>query len=220
MKKWLFVLLLAGISTQLAMAQDKPRFWDDVQVIKAWDKIYYPPEHPVLFIGSSSIRVWHDVERTFAPYVAMNRGIGGAIINDITFYLNDLVFPYKPKQIVIYVGDNDIPEATATADTILIRTKALLEGIRAKMPEVSILYMSIKPSPSRAKWMDKVKAANGLIRSYIATQQNMRFVDIFTPMLDANGNARAELFRNDMLHMNSKGYNIWKKAILPYLIKG
>ncbi|RAJ77498.1 lysophospholipase L1-like esterase [Chitinophaga dinghuensis] len=218
MKKWLFVLLLAGISTQLALAQEKPRFWDDVQVIKAWDKIYYPPEHPVLFIGSSSIRVWHDVERTFAAYTAMNRGIGGAVINDIIFYLNDIVLPYKPKQIVIYVGDNDIPEAPA--DTILSRTKALLEGIRAKMPEVPILYMSIKPSPSRAKWLDRVKDANTLIKNYIATQQKMRFVDICTPMLDTKGNARPELFRNDMLHMNSKGYDIWKKAIAPYLIKG
>ncbi|MBV7530320.1 GDSL-type esterase/lipase family protein [Chitinophaga sp. sic0106] len=218
MKKLLLVMLVA-VQAFTAAAQEKPRYWDDVQVIKKFDQMYTPPAHPLLFIGSSSIRKWGDLERTFAPFTAMNRGIGGAIVNDIIFYLNDIVFPYQPKQIVIYVGDNDVAKEEFTADTILQHTKELLTAIRAKLPEVPVVYISIKPSPARAKWMDKIKAANQLIRDYVSSQKQMQFVDIFKPMQDAKGNNRPDLFLQDMVHMNSKGYDIWRKALLPYLKK-
>jgi len=218
MKKLLSVMV-AAVLTLAATAQEKPRYWEDVQTIKKYDQLYTPPAHPLLFIGSSSIRKWGDLERTFAPYTAMNRGVGGAVINDIIFYLNDLVFAYQPKQIVIYVGDNDAAKEEYTADTILHHTQQLLTTIRAKLPQTPIVYISIKPSPSREKFMDKIKAANKLIRDYVATQPHMQFVDVFRPMLDAKGHNRPELFLDDMLHMNSKGYDIWRKALLPYLKK-
>ena len=200
-------------------AQNNPPFWADVQTIKSYDKMYEPPVNPILFIGSSSIRKWNDLERTFASYVVMNRGIGGAVTNDITRYLDDIVFPYHPRQIVIYVGENDLPQQQATADSVLERTKALIAGIRQKLPEVPILYISIKPSPSREQWRDKCVKSNALIKEYISHEKGLTYIDIYSLMLDKNGKSRPELFVADMLHMRPEGYAIWRAAIKPHLLK-
>ncbi|MBN9296344.1 MAG: GDSL family lipase [Filimonas sp.] len=217
MKK-ISILLCCFAYITLANAQEKPRFWDDVQTIKKYDKMYAPPANPILFIGSSSIRKWDDLERTFAPYVVMNRGIGGAVTNDITYYLNDIVFPYNPRQIFIFVGENDLPDSATNGDSIFARTKVLLNSIREKLPEVPIGYISLKPSPVRDQFRPKAIRANALIKEWVATQKNVTFIDIFTPMMK-DGNSRPELFVKDMLHMNSLGYAIWRAAVEPLLLK-
>ena len=202
-----------------AFAQSKPDFWDDVQTIKKFDQLYQHPVNPVLFVGSSSIRKWDDLAQVFAKYNALNRGIGGAVTNDIIFYLNDIVFPYNPRQIVLYVGENDLPNEKTTPDSVLNRTKNLYKSIRAKLPNVPILYISIKPSPSRDKFRDKAVAANALIKDFLAKETNTKFVDIYSLMLTKDGKNRPELFVSDMLHMNAAGYAIWKKAVEKYLLK-
>lgn len=217
MKK-ISILLCCFAYITFANAQEKPRFWDDVQTIKKYDKMYAPPANPILFIGSSSIRKWDDLERTFAPYVVMNRGIGGAVTNDITYYLNDIVFPYNPRQIFIFVGENDLPDSATNGDSIFARTKVLLNSIREKLPEVPIGYISLKPSPVRDQFRPKAIRANALIKEWVATQKNVTFIDIFTPMMK-DGNSRPELFVKDMLHMNSQGYAIWRTAVEPLLLK-
>ena len=218
-KAVVFIILSVVCFIQQLSAQDHPAFWDDVQVIRKYDSIYAPPDHPILFIGSSSIRKWDDLERTFAKYVVMNRGIGGAQVNDITHYVNDIVFPYHPRQIVIYVGDNDIVDEQTTADSISVRTKRLLQVIRTELPDIPIAYISIKPSPVREKFLDKAMAANELIKNFIQSQKNMVFIDVFHRMVNPQGKPRPELFINDRLHMNQEGYKIWRKAVKPLLIK-
>lgn len=218
MKKAMLLLLISITILQVGQAQDNPPFWDDVQTIKHYDQMYAPPANPILFVGSSSIRKWEDMERTFASYDVMNRGIGGAKVNDIIFYLNDIVFPYHPREIVLYVGENDIPDG-ATPDTVLERTKKLITGIRERLPETPITYISIKPSPSRDKYRQTVQDANSLIKEYLETQHKITWVDVFTPMLTKDGNSRPEIFQSDMLHLNKDGYKIWKELIQPTLIK-
>ncbi|SFW64377.1 GDSL-type esterase/lipase family protein [Chitinophaga sancti] len=218
MKKAMLLLLICLTGVQVSQAQDKPRFQEDVQTIKHYDQMYAPPANPILFVGSSSIRKWEDLERTFASYEVMNRGIGGAKVNDIIFYLDDIVFPYHPREIVLYVGENDIPDGVP-ADTVLARTKNLIAGIRAKLPETPITYISIKPSPSRDKYRQTVQESNTLIKEFLKTQHKITWVDVYTPMLTKEGNSRPEIFQSDMLHLNKDGYKIWKKLIQPTLIK-
>jgi lysophospholipase L1-like esterase len=219
MKRSFLSLFLISFLTITAFAQNKPNFWDDVQTIKKYDQMYKAPVHPVLFVGSSSIRKWDDCTQVFAKYNALNRGIGGAVINDITYYLNDVVFPYQPKQIVLYVGENDLVNEAVTPDTVLNRTIRLYEGIRAKLPNVPIVYISIKPSPSRDKYKEKAVASNSLIKKFLAGEANVKFVDVYPLMLTKDGKLRPELFVGDMLHMNAAGYAIWRKAVEPYLLK-
>lgn len=215
----LLCALLFAASVTVLQAQDKPRFWDDVQTIKQFDKMYNPPAHPILFTGSSSIRKWDDLERSFASYVVLNRGIGGAIVNDITFYLNDIVFPYHPRQIVLYVGENDLPDEASTADSVLQRTERLFHLIRNKLPDVPIVYISMKPSPSREKFQQKAIEANALIKDFLSKEKQTVFIDVFHAMLTADGKTRPELFVSDMLHMSAKGYQIWKEMVEPHLLK-
>jgi lysophospholipase L1-like esterase len=219
MKKLLLFLLLSQFIIIITFGQNKPAFWDDVQTIKKYDQLYKPPVNPVLFVGSSSIRKWDDLTQVFAKYNALNRGIGGAVTNDITFYLNDVVFPYQPRQIVLYVGENDLPNAQATPDSVLNRTVNLYKAIRAKLPNVPIVYISIKPSPSRDAFKAKAVASNALIKAFLAKEANTKYVDVYSLMLTKDGKLRPELFVEDMLHMNAAGYAIWRKAVEPHLLK-
>lgn len=214
-KQFLFYLLLFFCANSL-FAQTQPGFHNDVQTIRNYDKMFQQPPGPILFVGSSSIRKWEHLQQAFGAYNVMNRGIGGAVINDITFYLKDIVFPYKPRQIVLYVGENDVISKDETPDTILNRTIRLYQGIRSKLPEVPLLYIALKPSPSRDKFMSKTVEANRLIKEFLSHEKNALFVDVFSPML-SKGKSRPELFVGDMLHMNQQGYDIWEKAVKPYL---
>lgn len=199
-------------------AQNKPPLWNEVQTIKAYDQLYAPPKDPILFIGSSSIRKWIDFYKEFGGYSALDRGIGGAVTKDIDRYLNDIVFPYHPKQVVIYVGENDLLNSP-DAETVLNDFKKLYGDIRAKLPVVPIVYLSIKGSPSRAQYQEKAKKANLLISAYIKSQSHIVYVDVYQPMLDKNGNMQPKLFTEDMLHMNAAGYQLWNKLLIPYLLK-
>ncbi len=135
-------------------------------------------------------------------------------------YTNDVIIPYQPKQVVIYCGDNDLAGSdTVTSETVLSRFKILFEQIRGALPQASIVYVSIKPSPSRQRLMPQMEKANQLIRHFLKTKKKTAFVDVYHPMLDADGNPKKELFVVDMLHMNAKGYAIWKKEIIGTLIK-
>jgi len=219
MKKILFTLILSPFLFIATFAQNKPAFWDDVQTIKKYDQMYKPPVHPILFIGSSSIRKWDDLTQVFAKYNALNRGIGGAVTNDITFYLKDIAFPYQPRQIVIYVGENDLPNAQTTPDSVLNRTVNLYKSIRTELPNTPIIYISIKPSPSRDAFKAKAVASNALIKAFLTKEANTKYVDVYSLMLTKDGKLRPELFVEDMLHMNAAGYAIWQKAVEPHLLK-
>lgn len=216
--KRIYLMWLYLSFTFICMAQQKNRFEADVEAIRNYDKIYEPAESPIVFVGSSSIRKWNNLQVAFGSYNVINRGIGGAVIEDITYYLDKLVFTYKPRQLVLYVGENNLPNDNETADIILNKTIALYKAIRAKLPEVPIVYIAMKPSPSRDKYQQKCKAANDLIKKFIATEKNIVFTDVYTAML-ANGKSRPELFVEDMLHMNNKGYSIWEKLVEPLLLK-
>jgi lysophospholipase L1-like esterase len=208
-------LFLSGLNS---FAQDKPAFWDDVQAIKQYDRIYAPPKDPILFIGSSSIRLWVDFTKTFKDYTVLNRGIGGAVTSDVDRYLEDIVFPYHPKQLIIYVGENDLIKA-ATADVVFDDFKKLYRNIRVKLPVVPLVYIAMKASPSRAQHLSKVIKGNQLIKEFLKGEKNTVFLDIYQPMLDQKGKVRPELFKEDMLHMNAAGYKIWNKLLKPYLLK-
>ncbi len=216
MKHYLLLLLLA--ITVAARAQNTHAYADQVATLKLYDLEYKQPAHPIIFVGSSSIRKWEHLQMAFGGYNVMNRGIGGAVIADISFYVDELITVYQPRQIVLYIGENDLPDSTLSAEAIFGGVRNLLSQIREKLPEVPIVYISMKPSPSRIKFIKKAFSANLLICNYLSTQKRMIFVDVFNLMLDKNKQPRTELFIADQLHMNLAGYSIWEHAIKQYLI--
>jgi lysophospholipase L1-like esterase len=203
-----------------ADAQPNPPFYNDIQNFKKQDSIIPPPQHAVLFVGSSSFTKWTDVQNYFPNIKIINRGFGGSTLPDVIRYANDIIFPYNPKQVVIYCGDNDFAFSdTTTAATIVSRVKQLFQMIRNKLPGANIAYISIKPSPSRARLMAREEIANKTIKDFLATQKNTAFIDVYHAMLTGNGQPIPEIFLSDSLHMNAKGYSIWQKIINPVLLK-
>lgn len=214
--KFLFFSLLIF---SFANAQKAP-FYSEIQQFKTQDSIHFPPKYAILFLGSSSFRKWEDVQKYFPNYKIINRGFGGSTIPDAIYYADEIVFPYEPKQVVIYEGDNDLASSdNITADSVLNRFEKLFSLIRNHLPKTSIAFVSIKPSPSREILMPEMKEANSLIKTFLNHQKNAAFIDVYHAMLNKDGTPNKSLFIEDELHMNSKGYAIWQKIIQPYLLK-
>ncbi len=203
--------------TSCSYAQNKP-FWNEINQFKKMDSVSMPAKNGIVFTGSSSIRMWTNLETLYKGYHAINRGFGGSVLTNVNDYRNELIIKHKPRQVVIYCGDNDIASG-ATAEQTFEIFKTLFNNLRTSLPKTNITFISMKLSPSRAKFIPDVLKANASIKGFIAKQKNASFIDITSKMLDANGEMRPELFQNDMLHMKPAGYEIWAKEITPYLKK-
>jgi lysophospholipase L1-like esterase len=221
MKRSTHLLILFLLTSPAAIAQQaNPPFWDDIQTFKREDSLTPPSKNAILFIGSSSFTMWKDVQRDFPGYRIINRGFGGSSLPDVIRYQNDILFPYKPKQVVIYCGENDLAASdTVTSDLVVSRFRQLFASIRQRLPKASVVFVSLKPSPSRQHLMPKMLDANVKIKSFLQRQRNTAFIDVYHKMLNEDGTPKAELFIEDNLHMNSKGYSIWQRSIKPYLLK-
>ena len=160
------LLLLVAVVTQYAVCAQP--FADEIQHFKKKDSLHYPETGPILFVGSSSFRIWTSLQEDFPGYPIINRGFGGSTYPDLVRYINEIIFPYHPKQVVIYCGDNDLASSPSiTADSVVNRFIQYFNLIRAKLPDADILFVSIKPSPSRAALMPSVEKANTMIRDFL-----------------------------------------------------
>ena len=177
-----------------------------------------PPPQGVLFVGSSSIRLWESLATDFPGQPVINRGFGGSQVRDSTWYADRIVIPYAPRLIVFYAGDNDL-QAGRTPVQVRDDFVAFVQRVRQDLPETRIAYISIKPSPSRAKLMPQMAAANALIRHAASRLHKVDFIDVYNRMLTPSGTPRPELFGQDQLHMSRAGYDIWREAVAPELAR-
>ncbi|QHG86140.1 SGNH/GDSL hydrolase family protein [Xanthomonas sp. NCPPB 1638] len=191
--------------------------WEqDMQRFAASDARQPPPRHGIVFVGSSSIRFWDTLAQDFPGKPVINRGFGGSEVRDSTWYADRIVIAYAPRQVVLYAGDNDL-NSGRTPEQVRDDVVAFVQRIRRDLPEARISYLSIKPSPARAGLLPSVATANRLIRDALAQFPQTDYVDVHTPMLDADGTPRPQLFREDRLHMTADGYALWRKAVAPVL---
>lgn len=190
--------------------------WErDMQRFAAEDQAAPPPKRAVLFVGSSSIRLWETLAQDFPGVPVINRGFGGSEVRDSTWYADRIIVPYRPRMILLYAGDNDIA-AGRTPQQVHADFIAFIERVRRDLPRTKIVYIATKPSPSRAHLLEAQRQANALVREE-AQRRGVTYVDVFTPMLDANGQPREDLFVEDRLHMNRAGYELWRDLIAPLL---
>ena len=191
--------------------------WEtEIKAFEASDKTNSPPKGGILFLGSSSIRLWKTLAQDFPEHKVINRGFGGSHLADSVAFAGRIVTPYRPKMILLYAEDNDIA-AGKTPEQVFADFKSFVQKIHAALPETRIAYISIKPSIARWQLVDKVKATNRFIEDYSRKNDKLLFIDVFTPMLGADGEPRKELFVSDGLHLNAKGYELWTSVIKPYL---
>jgi len=212
----IFIIVQIGISNYCT-AQP---FINEIKAFKKADSVLMPPSGAILFAGSSSFRLWKTIREDFPDYTIINRGFGGSSLPDVIRYTEEILFPYNPKQVVIYCGENDFAaDPKLSSDSVVERFKTLFKIIRKRFVTTHIAYVSMKPSPSRWKMKEQMISANEGIRRYLRSQRRTNYIDVWTPMLAENGEPIKDLFLKDSLHMNAKGYAIWKKAIEPVLLK-
>jgi lysophospholipase L1-like esterase len=192
-----------------AWAQDMARF-------AAQDAATPPPRDPVVFTGSSSVRFWSTLAQDFPGVPVLNRGFGGSQVRDSVHYADEVAVRYRPRQVVVYAGDNDI-NAGRTPEQVLADVQALVARLRRDLPGVRVGYLAIKPSPLRIEQLPRQQAANRLVQAWAATQPGVDFIDVATPLLDADGRPREELFVEDRLHLNAAAYALWREVVAPYL---
>ena len=207
------ILLAASLACGQPVAADK---WEaEIKKFEAADRAHPPPANAVVFVGSSSIRFWK-LAASFSGMETINRGFGGSGMADIARYADRIVTPYHPRAVVVYAGDNDLA-AGQTPEQVRDAYREFVTKVRAKLPSVPIIYISIKPSPSRWQLADKIRSANQLVAEAQKGDANQKFVDVFTPMLGPDGQPRTELFRDDRLHLNERGYKLWAELLGPVL---
>jgi lysophospholipase L1-like esterase len=218
MKTMLWLLLLLALLPSLAQAcAERPEQWQpDIAAFAAADRAHPPPAHPVLFVGSSSIRMWRSLATDFAGRAVLNRGFGGSRIADATYYADRLVAPYHPRAIVFYAGDNDLAEG-CTPEQVRDAFAAFVQRARSLDAGVPIGFIAIKPSMARKRLLPQIRQANALVRAYARGQKDVGYVDVFTPMLGPDGQPQPKWFGADGLHMNRQGYALWTGLVREWL---
>ena len=219
MKKQLFIVYICLLLINISEAQTAfPPFANDILRFKKQDSIQPPAKNAILFVGSSSFTRWNNIESYFPGYIIINRGFGGSTLIDVIRYAYDVIIPYQPKQVVIYCGENDLASNVPSGEVVK-RFKTLYQLIRINLPNTKVHFVSIKPSPSRSHLIPKMKEVNQQVSAFLKKEKNTGFINVYPSLLDEKGNIRDELFVEDKLHVNEKGYALWQKIILPHLIK-
>lgn len=191
-------------------------FAKEINAFTATDATNPPPRGAILFVGSSSIRLWKTLASDFPDQRVINRGFGGSQIIDSVNYASRIVLPYKPRQIVMYAGGNDI-NAGKQPEQVFADFKSFVGKVHATLPGTRIAYISIAPNPARWAQVEKVRAANRLIEDFVRQDARLTFINAFPLMLGADGLPRPDVFVSDRLHMNANGYEIWKGVVGPAL---
>lgn len=187
-----------------------------VRKFEEQDAMNPPPCGGIVFVGSSSIRLWK-LEQSFPEMPVINRGFGGSQIIDSVHFAERIVVPYRPRIIAFYAGDNDTAQGKS-AEEVTADFQKFADLVRCRLPGTRLLFISIKPSPSRWKLAAVQKDANESIRRICEQTPCLTYVDVWQPMLDSNDEPRAELFVADKLHLSAEGYRIWTEAIRPHLL--
>ena len=213
----ILTLLLVSIAFGQAAPYTREKDWEkEIAAMLEIDVRQTPPPNPVVFTGSSSIRMWTSLRKDFPTLNVMNRGFGGSHLEDLVFFFPKIVVTYKPKKIVVYSGENDI-EVGQNAENVLADFKALIALRDKHLPGVPLIYISMKPSVLRwSKWPE-MKRGNELIKSEAGRHKRVTYVDISEAMLGLDGKPKPDIFLSDGLHMNSKGYAIWRDILGPHL---
>jgi lysophospholipase L1-like esterase len=212
MKRAFCLFIFSMALTARATTNTFEKFEQDIQKFEIADRAQAAPTNAILFVGSSSIRLWTNLTETFPKKKIIQRGFGGSTMADALHFADRIILPYKPKEIFVYEGDNDLAAGKAP-EAVAAEFRQLVGKIHAKLPKTQVWFISVKPSPSRAHLAAKAMALNAEIEWWTRAQKRVGYIDIWNPMLGKDGKPRPELFVDDKLHLNAEGYAVWTKVI-------
>jgi lysophospholipase L1-like esterase len=199
-----------------ASAQDPLRFKDEADSLSRLQIVKDDDKKIILFTGSSSIRMWSDIQDYFPDRIIINTGFGGSHMSDLLFYIDELVIQYMPDQVFIYEGDNDIAYGTSLW-RILRDTRKVVDRILEALPSSQVVLISAKPSLARWQFKEAYENVNLRYNEFASGQDRVRYVDVWSKMLDETGEPMKDIFLEDSLHLNKAGYDIWAKEIGKFI---
>jgi lysophospholipase L1-like esterase len=224
-----FVGLLLGDQAiqvlDLGMAQyvyentDPPEWYEnEIRIFEILDRYNPPPDSAVLFTGSSTIRRWYNLAEDMYPMDVINRGFGGSVMKELNQNIDRIVYPYMPSRIFVYEGDNDITRGTKPS-AFLKECEAFISQCQQSLPGTEIIFLSIKPSPSRMRHWKQMDMANHMLENLCRKHADVFFIDISTPMFMKPGILKNNIYAEDGVHLNDKGYSLLREAVMENVIK-
>ena len=224
------VLLVAGLSLlffSVVMPEiskytgNNPTLWEpDIAQLEANTALLNKHHERVLFVGSSSIRLWRTLADDMSPLTIIQHGFGGATINDVVHFSDRLINAFNPRAVVIFAGTNDItPRKVRPATEMLAAYQRLVKNIRQDLPSAPIIFIAITPSPHRWSVWPQASETNRLLSDFINSQDNLYLVDTSSGLLNSDGKPDKSFYRLDGLHLSAKGYAVWAKRVKAELFK-
>ncbi|MBC9798225.1 GDSL-type esterase/lipase family protein [Sinomicrobium weinanense] len=218
MKYLLLILLISIPSGTYAQRPDNPLvFQKQINRFKQQDARSMPDPGVIVFTGSSSVGGWKQLDSCFPDHRVINRGFGGSRLFDALYYFDDIIAKYKPDQVVLYSGENDIASGKSPGKVKRL-FKKFHRRFKKELPGARLIFVSIKPSITRWRKYPDMAEANRRIERFIRRKQNVAYVDVATHMLNERGKPLPYIFKKDKLHMNPRGYTIWQEQIGPLLV--
>jgi lysophospholipase L1-like esterase len=208
-------LAIAGL-TATAQTHDFNKWEKEISAYEAADRTNPPPQHGLLFIGSSTIRLWKTLARDFPGQPVINRGFGGSEIVDSTHFAERIIFPYEPRMIFFRAGGNDL-WAGKSPEEVFADYKEFVAKVHARLPETRILFISWAPTIARWTQAEKERRLNDLVKAYADGKSGPGYIETYDMPLGADGKPRAELFAPDKLHFNAEGYKLLAERVRPFL---
>ena len=215
-------LLITLCCVVVSNGQDKPAAEDPaakwektIRQFEDWDRKNSCPSGALLFVGSSSIKLWPTRE-SFDGLPVINRGFGGSQISEVSYFAERIVLRYAPKVIVFYAGDNDVA-AGKSPKRVFDDYRKFVKLVHEKLPRTRIIFVAIKPSGRRWSLWPVMAEANKMIEDFSGTDGRLIYFDSATPLLAGDGKPDAKLFLKDNLHLNADGYRIWTKLLRPII---
>ncbi|MCM4153346.1 G-D-S-L family lipolytic protein [Arenibacter sp. N53] len=213
LKKRIFLILFF---TAIGYGQKAPAFQNEVMAIQQkYDTLWDSSKETIVFTGSSSIRMWKDLETMFPDRQIINSGFGGSQSSDLLHFYNELILRYNPKKVFIYEGDNDIASKKKTRE-IIDNTRKIIDKVRERDSMTQIVIIAAKPSISRWHLKRKYKKLNRHFKKLCEKEGDLEYANVWDVMME-NKKVRQDIFLGDGLHMNSKGYDLWYSVIQPYM---
>lgn len=190
------------------------RWEKDIQVFDSLNLVEIPDENSLLVAGSSSVRLWDSIQSDLAPYEVIRRGYGGARLTDFNYYAHRIILPGHYKAILLFVG-NDITggDHDRTPREVFLLYKLLMKQLKEKNPETPLFWIEVTPTPSRWQVIGEVILAGDMIRDYCRRNEDLYFIETYDIFMNEEQMPDSAYFRNDMLHLNREGYEIWSERI-------
>lgn len=212
------VTIWIWLGSLFSCAQAQVPYAEEIAVFVRQDSATFPAAGMNLFIGSSSFRLWPQLEQAFPKAYVLNRAFGGATLLDLAYHLPTVALRYQPKQIFIYCGENDLAaDDSVTTSELVARFKRVFVLLREAFPRIPIVFCSMKPSPSRWGLYPRYLEGNAAIRKFLRRRHATQYLDVSTALLDQNGKPDGRYFLSDSLHLNASGYAQWQNILHPII---